>query len=167
MSDDPEKRDEFIYTIIKERFGVDWGRIDTLDSKASGIIGFAGIIVSLESAFGGYLLEKIPKDNNYYIISSTLIIGLIFLAISIFCALEAYRIRDWTIVPDPTGLIENYAKKDRNLIDIIRITSWEISEAIKGNEELIEEKVDFIKLSFNFLVIGIIVNIIFVYILLI
>ncbi len=168
MDEKLEKRDEFIYTVIKERFSVDWARIDTLDGKASGIIGFAGIIISLEGGLGGYLLDKIPKSGSYYLLTSYIfIVGIILLALSIFCALMAYHIKkDWVIVPDPEHLIENYAKKNRKQIDIIRILSWEISKAIKENKKTIDDKVEFIEYSFKFLLLGIAANIIFIYFLL-
>jgi len=161
MSKETEKRDEFIYTIIKERFNVDWTRIDALDSKASGIIGFAGIILSLEGAFGKYILEKTPRDNIYYLATFIFLLGVMFLALSVFCALEAYRIRKWTIVPEPAHLIENYAKKERDLIDMRRIISTEISKAIKSNKKPINDKVEFVQTSLVFLFLGILSNISF------
>jgi len=58
MDKETEKHDEFIYELIADRFRLEWQRINDLDGKASGIIGFVGIIVSLQAGSGGFLLRN-------------------------------------------------------------------------------------------------------------
>lgn len=53
MQDETEKRDYLIYELITDRFRLEWQRINDLDRKASGIIGFVGIIVTLQAGLGG------------------------------------------------------------------------------------------------------------------
>ncbi len=57
MDEETEKRDQLIYELITDRFRLEWQRTNDLDGKASGIIGFVGIIVSLAAGLGGFLLK--------------------------------------------------------------------------------------------------------------
>jgi len=59
-------------------------------------------------------------------------------------------------------LIEEYGKKDRSRIAILRIVSQEISKAVKQNKDTNDEKVKFIRHGFMFLVFGIAMVIVFV-----
>ena len=74
---------------------------------------------------------------------------------SILCALKAYNLQKWKVVPEPKHLIVEYAKKNRNKIDILRIITWEICSAIYENKKENDNKVYFVKYSFLFLVFGI------------
>jgi hypothetical protein len=159
-----EKRDLLIYELIAERFRLEWQRINDLDGKATNIIGFVGIIVSLHVGLGGFLLKEIPKTNEYYFYLYVLfLLGIIFLMCSILYALKAYYMKTWIAIPDTEILIEKYAKKDRSKIDIVRIVSQEISDAVKENKIKNDDKSVSIKDSFRFLVFGIGMNIIFVW----
>ena len=81
---------------------------------------------------------------------------------SILCGLKAYYLKAWKVVPDPEYLIEEYAKKDRSRIDILRIVSAEISDAVAENKATNDEKARVIRYGFIFLVLGIGMVIIFV-----
>ncbi len=158
-----EKRDEFIYELIADRFRLEWQRTNDLDGKASGIIGFVGIIVSLQAGLGSFLLKEIPKTCDFYIhLCALFLSGIIFLMCSILCGLKAYYVKTWKVVPDPEHLIEEYAKKDRSRIDILRIVSAEIFDAVTKNKETNDEKAKFIKYGFALLILGILMVIIFV-----
>ena len=163
MDEETEKRDQLIYELIADRFRLEWQRTNDLDGKASGIIGFVGIIVSLAAGLGGFLLKEIPKTCDFYIhLCALLLFGIIFLMCSILCGLKAYYLKAWKVVPDPEYLIEEYAKKDRSRIDILRIVSAEISAAVAGNKATNDKKAKFIRYGFIFLVLGIGMIIIFV-----
>jgi len=58
---------------------------------------------------------------------------------SILCGLKAYGVKTWSVVPDTEHLIEEYAKKDRSRIDILRLVSAEISAAVAKKEKKEEE----------------------------
>ena len=159
-----EKRDLLIYELIAERFRLEWQRINDLDGKASSIIGFIGIIVSLHAGLGGFLLKELPKTNEYYFyLHGIFLLCFIFLMCSILYALKAYYIKTWIAIPDTEILIEKYAKKDRSRIDILRLVSQEISDAVKENKIKNDNKSISIKYSFGFLVFGIGMIIIFVW----
>ena len=163
MDEETEKRDQLIYELIADRFRLEWQRTNDLDGKASSVIGFVGIILSLEAGLGGFLLKEISRTSECYALLCFLfLLGIIFLMCSILCGLKVYYVKVWKVVPDPEHLIEEYAKKeDRSRIDILRIVSKEIADSIKHNEETNNEKVKFIKCSFIFLVSGIGMTIIF------
>jgi len=163
MEEETEKRDQFIYELIADRFRLEWERTNDLDGKASGIIGFVGIIVSLQAGLGSFLLKEIPRTSEFYIpLCALFLLGIIFLMCSIFYGLKAYYVKTWKVVPDPEHLIEEYAKKDRSKIDIQRIVSKEISVAVTENKATNDKKAKFIRDGFIFLVLGISMVIIFV-----
>ena len=158
-----EKRDEFIYELISDRFHLEWARTHDLDGKASSVIGFVGIILSLEAGLGGFLLKEISGTSECYALLCILfLLGLLFLVCSILCGLKAYFLKSWEIAPKPKRLIEEYGKKDRSRIAILRIVSQEISKAVKQNKDTNDEKVKFIRHGFMFLVFGIAMVIVFV-----
>ena len=163
MEEETEKRDQFIYELIADRFRLEWERTNDLDGKASGIIGFVGIIVSLQAGLGSFLLKEIPRTSEFYThLCALFLLGIIFLMCSIFYGLKAYYVKTWKVVPDPEHLIEEYAKKDRSKIDIQRIVSKEISDAVTENKATNDKKAKFIRGGFIFLVLGISMVIIFV-----
>jgi hypothetical protein len=65
--DKTEKRDQLIYELIAERFRLEWQRTNVLDGKASGIIGFVGIILTLQAGLWSFLLKEIPRTCEFYI----------------------------------------------------------------------------------------------------
>lgn len=158
-----EKRDEFIYELIADRFRLEWARTNNLDGKASSVIGFVGIILSLEAGLGGFLLKEISRTSECYALLCFLfLLGLLFLMCSILCGLRAYNVKTWSVVPDTEHLIEEYAKKDRSKSDILRLVSAEISAAVVKNAATNDEKVGFIRQGFIFFVLGIGMTILFI-----
>lgn len=156
MCEKTENRDCLIYELITERYRLQWQRTTAFDQKASNIIGFVGIILSLQVGMVIYLLGEIERDCKLFLpISIVILLIIIFLIFSILCSLKAYQIKKWEIVPDTEYLIEEYAIKDRKRLDVLRILSAEISVAIKHNEELNAEKAKFIRYSLQFFVLGV------------
>lgn len=161
--EETEKRDQLIYELIAGRFRFEWQRTNVLDGKASGIIGFVGIILALQAGLGSFLLKEIQRTCDFYILLCVLfLLGIILLMCSILCGLKAYFLKSWKIAPETERLIEEYGKKDRNRTDILRIVSQEISSAVKQNKGTNDEKVKFIRHGFMFLVFGIVMVIVFV-----
>jgi len=89
--EETEKRDYLIYELIAGRFRLEWQRTNALDGKASGIIGFVGIILALQAGLGSFLLTEIPRTCEFYILLCVLfLLGIILLMCSILCGLKAY-----------------------------------------------------------------------------
>lgn len=160
------ERDRLIYEMIFNIFRLESQRTITLDGKASGIIGFVGIILSLQAGLGGFLLKDLPRNSQYCILSMLLFIGIILLMFSILYGLKAYNIKAWKAAPEPEQLIKEYAKKDKSRKVILRIVSKEICEAYKVNCDINNKKAESIKYGFDFLIYGIIFVITFVGVLL-
>ena len=164
MLDEIEQRDQLIYDAINNRFSLERQRTNNLDQKASSIIGFVGIMVSLQVGLGGLLIKEIPKYNNFYVLFSVFFVsGILSLICSIICGLKAYHVKKWKLVPDTEYLIKEYAKKDKSRTDILRILSAEISDSIKHNGEINDKKAKFIEYSSIFLVLGIALTFIFIF----
>ena len=163
MNEETEKRDEFIYELISDRFRLEWARTNDLDGKASSVIGFVGIILSLEAGLGGFLLKEISRTSECYALLCFLfLLGLVFLMCSILCGLKAYGVKTWIVVPDTEHLIEEYAKNNRSKSDILILVSTEISAAVVKNAATNDEKVGFIRQGFIFFVLGIGMTILFI-----
>ncbi len=66
------------------------------------------------------------------------------------------------LIPDSNHLNEEYAMKDRSQIDILRIVSAEISDAVIHNKKINDEKAKFIQKSYKIFVSGIVMIAFFV-----
>lgn len=150
-----EERDKLVHDMIYNRYEYENQRTRDLDGKSSGIIGIAGIIVSLQAGIAIFAVKEIPNILNNFPFFIVFLSGIFILMYSILCALKAYNLQKWKVVPEPKHLIEAYAKKNRTKIDILRMVTEEICIAIYENKIQNNNKVDFIKYSFLFLVFGI------------
>jgi hypothetical protein len=167
MQEETEKRDHLIYELNSDRFRLEWQRTNDLDRKASSIIGFVGIIVSLQAGLGGFLLKEVPRTYEFYVPLCTLFLSdIILLMCSIICGLGASNIRFFRAVPETRHLIEEYGKKDRSTIIILRTYSQEFSKAVIINEAKNNNKAKFIKVGLVFLILGIFFVFLFVSVLL-
>ena len=157
LNTDPttEERDKLVYDMVYNRYEYEDQRTRDLDGKSSGIIGIAGIIISLQAGIAIFVAKEIPNILHNFPFIIVFLSGIFTLMFSILSALKAYNLQKWNVVPDPKHLIEEYAKKNRNKIDILRIITWEICCAVYENKIENNNKVYFIKCSFLFLVFGI------------
>ena len=163
--DDSLERDKFCFELISDTYNSEKNRNNDIDGKASKLITFVGILVSLQSAFGTLLLKDV-SSSFYYIYVSIFLIGLLFFIISIGFGLKAYKIQKWKDVPKTSKIID-YGKQDKDLQSIIRIISMERSKAVEKNKEKMKCKVNSIKLGFSFFLIGIITTFILILLILI
>jgi hypothetical protein len=160
------ERDEFIFDLISKRNTVEFDRSNTLDSKASGVIGFAGIVIGLIGTIISLLYDKFPTNvqlEAYYLsLRLVLIFSIISLAGSIFMCIFAYSIKTYIIVPNTSHLIEKYAKSKITKCGIIQVVGREISESIKDNSSTNDDKAKFIKYGQFLFAIGIGLIVLFV-----
>ncbi len=138
-------KDELILNLISHRNDAEFERNNILDKKASGIIGFAGIIIGLLGTLISFLLEKLVQGSSLLIYYNSfrviLLFGILFLAAAIILCCYAYSIKVYTIVPKTDMLIEKYASdKNKNKCSIIRIVGQEISHGIQKNSAINDEK---------------------------
>jgi len=163
--EDEINKHRFIYNAINDRYHLERDRLKILDDKSNNIISFVGIILGLQAGLGSFLLKEIPRTEAcYQYLSSIFLLGIILLAISIFCGLLAYSVKSVLVVPD-TGeeLIELYGETDENFLTTLTNLSGEKAKAVRFNRDIGDRKVKFINMGFVLLVGGIIVNILFIY----
>jgi hypothetical protein len=162
--DETLERDRFLFELITDTYNSEKTRNNNIDEKASKIIVFVGILISLQSAFGSILLKDV-NTPFYYIYVFFFLLGLIFLIISIICGIHAYRIQKWKDVPKTSAII-NYGIEDRDISSVLKIIAKERSKAVEENAEKMKNKTNSIKLGFTFFLLGIITTFIFILVLL-
>ena len=156
------ERDQLLFELISDTYNSEKIRNINLDNKASKLIVFVGIIISLLSSFGSLLLKDIPRnDELYFVYLIIFILSLLVLISSIICGLRAYKIRKFKFVPVPDTMIK-WGKENKNKIDILRIISKERSDAVKKNKVTLSNKTKHIKRGYYLLLIGIILSLIFI-----
>lgn len=156
-----EERIELIYNIIQDQFRLFWDNKNTLDKKASNVIIFSGIVISIFSGIVGILLKNLSETQGFYLyinsylwLSLIFIIGTVLLICSIVYALRAYSLRKWTLAPDPQRLLDGYAKTNKSKSEILKSVSATIAQTITDNEKEVDDKVNSIKISFKLLQFG-------------
>jgi hypothetical protein len=159
-----EGRDQYLFELINGRFRLEWDRSNNLDEKAIKIIESVGVVASIVAIIGGTFVRN--SQMNVTFIHILMIVSVILLICAIVFGLIAYRIERWKIAPDTAYLIKEYAKKDRQKIDIIRLVSAELSESIEYNKIINDKKVKYINHSILLFTISIIaIVIIYLYVL--
>lgn len=112
--DDSQEKDHFIFTLLCKRNDAEFERSNILDSKASGIIGFAGLIIGLFGTLISFLLGEMSQNTHFMFYYQSyrvfLFMGILSLAVSILSCIFAYTVKTYVIIPKPTALIEKYAK---------------------------------------------------------
>jgi len=145
------ERDRLLFDLLSNRNTAEFERSNILDSKASSMIGFAGIIIGLLATLISFIFDQLSLNSKLFAYYSSyrviLLAGIIVLALSIISSLFAYFVKPYEIVPENNHLIEEYAKKDRDICTILRITAQGISDAINKNKVIDDEKAKWVKYS--------------------
>jgi len=140
-----------IFDIIEKRINYLWNSSDRIDAKASTLIGFEGVIISI--LFSTYSLVK-PAVNTF-------IIGIIFLFISLFLAILSIKSYEFRIDPRPRGLYEGYIEKKAE--DILEAITVNIIYSFEENEKINYKKAKLLNFGFYFLLFSLIFIILSVY----
>jgi len=134
-----------IFDIIEKRINYLWNSSDRIDAKASTLIGFEGVIISI--LFSTYSLVK-PAV-------ATFITGTIFLFISLFLAILAIKSYEFRMDPKPRGLYEGYIKKRaEDTLEAITVT---VIHSFEENEKIICTKAKLLNYGFYFLLFSLII----------
>ena len=155
------ENDEFIFERVKERYEFENERFLGMENKASSLIGWAGLFLSIMIAGGSTIFLKTGEtikvsENEMYLLAATLIMLVISMAMSLW----AYRIGVYTVVPDPKALIENYGTQPKG--DTLSTVATEMAKAIKSNSSIIDSKANLISASWILLLSGLIGSVIFI-----
>jgi len=133
-----------IFDIIEKRIKYLLNSTDRIDTKASTLIGFEGVIISI--LFSTYSLVKPAVD--------TFIIGIIFLFISLFLAILSIKSYEFRIDPKPRGLYEGYIEKKAE--DTLEAITVSIIYSFEEDEKINYRKAKLLNFGFYFLLLSLI-----------
>jgi hypothetical protein len=139
----PPETLELIYNEVKNRLNTQFQSLDGLNTKASVIIGFVGVIT-------GISLQLYSQSNSYLFgLCMTLFM------ISFFFSFSAYKGRSYRRDPEPGPLRDKYLTTDDKTVKKQLIANF--IESFEENKTKIEKKVKYINYSLISLFVGLIV----------
>ncbi len=143
-SDDEKNRDKLIYDIIVDRFEREWKRTNDIDSKASSVTGFAGLLATLTAGISGLL----PRAHYNFLF----LIPLAIFILSAVFGLLALWLRNFGGI-NPDAFINEYANKTET--EVLRRYVGTTSMLTMYNFEYNKDKIKWLNLAFSSLVFGI------------
>lgn len=161
MSTTDPQNDDFIFERVKERYEFENERFLGMENKASSLIGWSGLFLSILIAGGSTLFLNTTdtlkiSENESYLLAATLIMLVISMGMSLF----AYRIGTYNVVPNPKVLIEDYGTEPKK--DTLSTVATEMAKAIERNSSIIDSKANLISISWALLLAGMIASVIFI-----
>ena len=139
----PPETLELIYNEVKDRLNTQFQSLDGLNTKASVIIGFVGVIIGISL--------QLYSQSNSYLFGSCMTLFLI----SIVFSFSAYKIKSYRRDPEPRDLTEKYLREDDKEVKKQLIDNF--IESFEENNTKIEEKGEYINYSLILLFVGLIV----------
>lgn len=146
MSSEGDKNEELLYKLVLDRYNLEWKRTNDLDSKASNVTGFAGLLATLTAG----ITEFLPETPYKYL----LVIPLVIFILSAVLGLLAYWITSWEAI-NPEALIQRYA--DRTKTETLRRVIPTISGMTMLNYYRNQSKVKWILGAFIMLISAIVI----------
>ena len=142
-SNERNKNLEFIYDTVNRRVYYEYDVIDKKDQKASTIIGFNAIILSI--IFASF--QKVTFCPSLFYTGVTLIFG------ALVFALIGYRIAEYSIAPEPKEFYIKY--KEEPYSETIENLTSTLAEVYERNKRRIQDKGIYINWSLIYSIIGI------------
>jgi len=139
----PTETLELIYNEVKDALNTQFQSVEGLNTKASMIIGFVGVIIGISLKL--YSDEK----PHLFIESMLLFLGAAFLSFS------AYKVEGYRRDPEPRALTVNYLREDDKKVKKQLIDNF--IQSYEDNRNRIEKKSKYINYSLILLFIGLIV----------
>lgn len=139
----PPETLELIYDEVKDALNMQFQSVEGLNTKASVIIGFVGVIIGISL--------QLYSQSNSYLFGSCMTLFMI----SIFLSLSAYKVKGYRRDPKPRALTEKYLSEDEKKVKKQLIDNF--IQSFEDNKTKIEEKVKYINYSLRFLFLGLIV----------
>ena len=141
--DDTSETLELVYGEVKDALNTQFQSLDGLNTKASVIVGFVGVIIGISL--------NLYSQSNSYLFGSCMTLFLI----SIFFALSAYTVKSYRRDPEPRKLAENYLREDGEHVKKQLIVNF--IQSFEDNEIKVKRKGRYINYSLILLFIGLIV----------
>lgn len=157
--DDPLKKDEVIFELVKRLYDEVFETKRILDDKGSNLIGYITIVTGLLIGLGTFsLLDKLSLPEYYipYFVG----IGL-FLA-SIMFSMLTVRVKEYMLVPSPGDLQKALNDDKWTSRTVMRQFITGATNAIEKNHAKNERKAFWIKLSWCCLISGLILITVYV-----
>ena len=134
---------DLVYNEVKDALNMQFQSMDGLNTKASVIIGFVGVIIGISL--------QLYSQSNSYLFGSCMTLFLI----SIVFSFSAYKIKSYRRDPEPRDLTEKYLRADDKTVKKQLIDNFIAS--FEENKTNIEEKGKYINYSLILLFVGLIV----------
>jgi len=147
-SEEENSRDRLIYEIVVDRFEQEWKRTNDLDTKASNVTGFAGLLATLSGGVTAGITEILPQMHYKYLF----VIPLIVFVLSAIFGLLAYWLTSFSAI-NPEALIREYG--NRTQTEVIRRVVPTISVLAMDNFQRNQRKVIWLYVAFVLLVVAI------------
>jgi hypothetical protein len=156
---DRTKEDEILYDIVKTKYNDSLARWDSLDNKASNLIGYVTIVTGLLVGIGTFELFGSLHSVISYIL---FFIGMGLLVLVIISSLICIRIKYYFEIPSAKE-IEMIFEKNWKYQTIIRQIFISRLDTQKKIDQHLEDKVKWIGRSWQFLIIGMSMLLVFIF----
>lgn len=158
-----DTQSKLIYDTIVERYKAEWERTYQIESKATNIVGFVGIIFGLVSISGTYLINQ-TKEGNVLVVSIVLYsFTLVLLIVTIIFGLKTLYVRTRTVVPNPRDVQNDYIENVENMDGIIEKLQDSFVNATEKNYKINSNNADFLIYSFISFALGIFMALLFIF----
>ncbi|MCJ7632839.1 hypothetical protein MUP77_10675 [Candidatus Bathyarchaeota archaeon] len=127
-------RDKLIYKVVADRYEQESKRTNDLDSKASNVMGFAGLLATLSGGIAAGITKILPQMRYEYLFVFP---SIAFILSAVF-GLLAYWLTDFNAI-DPDALIREYG--NRTETEVLRTVVSTISLLTIGNFQRNQRKV--------------------------
>ncbi|MCD4842928.1 MAG: hypothetical protein K8R25_00375 [Methanosarcinales archaeon] len=134
---------ELVYNEVKDALNTQFQSLDGLNTKASVIVGFVGVIIGISL--------NLYSHSNSYLFGSCMTLFLT----SIFFTLSSYKVESYWRDPDPRKLTENYLMENDKKVKKQLIDNF--IQSFEDNKTKIDKKVKYINYSLILLFMGLIV----------
>jgi len=149
-SQEESKRDKLIYEVVIDRYAQEWRRTNDLDSKASNVTGFAGLLATLTGGVSEFFSQC--TYEWLFLVPLTLFIA------SAIMGLWAYWITSFEAI-NPEALIDGYSNRTKKEL-LVAVTAT-TSKHTMHNYMLNQRKVKRIYGAFILLVLAIVLFFVF------
>ena len=159
-------KEKILLELMKFGYVNEQNRGFALDNKASSLIAFLGVMLTLQATiFTPTILEYLDLEYIEFAIFFFLA-SLVFYIVSILFFINSYRLKKFLSAPNPNKLIKyGYDNEIDEEFIAIEVTG-NLKNCIANNMDVFDEKCSSMNAGFIFLIIGIIFSVIFIYALL-
>lgn len=144
---------KIICDYILDMYQIEWQRTHDIENKATGIVGFVGVIFSLTIASLFTIISSVDEVTKEKMFSSSLFLPLLiffilaFMTLSIFCGIMALNVKIWWFLIADKFL--NYCAKNKpTKEEIYTKIADQVTEGIIFNRNNNEKIANYLKCSY-------------------